>query len=158
MSLRFGLDDLPPALRAQAEAQLGRKAPAVAPVRHSGTKRVSRQGSGEERPPCAVRKLNKTEARFLAEWPPGRRNGLILAQALIFPFPDGTSYRPDFLSITEGQITAYEIKGGHVGKVAWSRHGIERFRRAADVFGGWVQFELWTLKGGAWERTHVRAN
>jgi len=96
------------------------------------------------------RKLNKTETRFFRDWPPGT-SGLILAQALTLPFGDGTSYRPDFVLVTDGRVVAYEVKGGHVGKVAWSRHGIERFRRARERFRE-ISFELWIWKDHQWRK------
>ena len=98
----------------------------------------------------AGRAMNKTEARFLRDWPPGR-SGLILSQALVLPFGDGTSYRPDFILISDCRVTVYEVKGGHVGKVAWSRHGIERFRRARERFRE-LDFELWQWDGKRWEQ------
>ena len=94
--------------------------------------------------------LNKTETRFFRDWPPGT-SGLILAQALTLPFGDGTSYRPDFVLVTDGRVVAYEVKGGHVGKVAWSRHGIERFRRARERFRE-IAFELWIWKDHQWRK------
>jgi integrase len=53
------------------------------------------------------------------------------------PFGDGTSYRPDVVLIPEagGRPIVYEVKGAHLGKVAWSRHGVERFRRAREAAG-----------------------
>ena len=150
MSVRLRLDDLPPAMRAQAL----RQANAAAPSRRSGCRgavvtRLDGSDAVQGHFPQSVRRLNKTEGRFLRDWPPGDRSGLILAQALTLPFGDGTCYRPDFIRISEGRVTAYEVKGGHVGRVAWSRHGIERFRRAREAFPC-IRFELWLWTGGAW--------
>jgi hypothetical protein len=99
------------------------------------------------------RGLNKTESRFLADWPPDpTRPGLILPQALVLWFDDGTRYCPDFLWIVPGFTPrVVEIKGGHVGRVAWSRHGIERYRRARDVWSRFFVFELWTWSDGSWK-------
>jgi len=97
-----------------------------------------------------ARKLNKTEMRFFRE-KLRDCHGLILAQAIVLPFGDGTSYRPDFVVITPGEpVRVIEIKGGHVGRVAWSRHGIERFRRARDRWGDILTFELWVYKKSDW--------
>lgn len=142
------LDQLPPVMRAQVLARLSaedsRRGPIDPPVRPE-TAAKDTSGRGGE-----IRKLNKTEQRFLVDWPPAR-SGLILAQALTLPFGDGTSYRPDFVLAADGRLTIYEVKGGHVGKVAWSRHGIERFRRAREMFKEF-EFELWQWWGGEWTR------
>ena len=81
----------------------------------------------------AVRAMNKTEERFMREVLGTLKLTVdsIHPQALVLDFGDGTSYRPDFVTVDrQGVITVWEVKGGHVGKCAWSRHGIERFRRA----------------------------
>ena len=148
--MRLRLEDLPPALRAQALRQTNA---AGAPRGFEGQgAALTRPGHSDaaQRPSRSpTRGLNKTEERFLRDWPPGS-SGLILAQALVLPFGDGTSYRPDFVLIGD-RVTAYEVKGGHVGKVAWSRHGIERFRRAREKFRE-IGFELWQWDGKRWER------
>ena len=130
---RLRIDDLPPELRAQAEAQLG-----------GSCERVQR------RPPQRA-ELTETERRFALDIL-GGLDGAILAQQITLHFDDGTSYRPDYVRIASDGVTAYEVKGGHLGKVAWSRHGVERFRRARDVFGFAIAFELWAWRDGLWER------
>ena len=139
--VRLRLEDLPPALRALALNQIG-AAPPPGPASRPEPAKPSRTG---------IRALNKTEHRFARDWPPGTA-GLILPQALTLPFGDGTCYRPDFILVSDTGLTAYEVKGGHVGKVAWSRHGIERFRRAREAFPA-IRFELWTWKDQQWSRT-----
>jgi hypothetical protein len=143
--VRWKIEDLPPTLRRRVDLALGAE-PEAKPAPRPEPAAPARPA----KPAGAVAKLNKTETRFLADWPPAR-SGLILAQALTLPFGDGTSYRPDFLLIGDGPLTAYEVKGGHVGKVAWSRHGIERFRRAREKFPE-IEFELWQWAGGEWRR------
>ena len=150
------LDDLPPRVRAMvaeslaAEASRGRPAP-IAP------ESVSRQPQAAPKAPRAkstgAPKLNRTESRFLTDWPPAR-SGLRLAQAVKLPFGDGTSYRPDFVLIPEdgGRPAVFEVKGGHLGRVAWSRHGVERFRRAREAFGRWMDFEMWQWSNREWRR------
>ncbi len=145
---RLSINDLPPDLRRQVEEQIRKQHPEPQPEPAPKRKR------------SPTPRLNKTETRFLQDWPPGPA-GLILPQALTLDFGDGTSYRPDFVQIrtkqtaqtcTDRQVTAYEIKGGHLGKAAWSRHGLERYRRARDRFSTWIRFELWKWENGAWER------
>mgnify|MGYP001345732048 CR=1 FL=1 len=131
---RLRIDDLPPELRAQAEAQLG-----------GSCERVQR------RPPQRA-ELTETERRFAADILAGL-DGTVLTQAVTLRFGDGTSYTPDFVRVARDGLTAYEVKGGHLGRVAWSRHGVERFRRARDVFGFAIAFELWHYRSdGTWER------
>ena len=131
---RCKLDDLPPSMRAQAEAQLALRGPAR-----------------DDKPRNIARALNETEQRFARDILSGL-DGVILAQQITLHFGDGTSYRPDYVRIARDGVTVYEVKGGHLGKVAWSRHGVERFRRARDVFGGAIAFELWAWRDGLWER------
>ena len=143
--MRWRLEDLPQALRLRVEAALG-----AGPAPQSAPRPAPAAPARPAKPAGAVAKLNKTESRFLTDWPPATK-GLVLAQALTLPFGDGTSYRPDFLLIADAGVTAYEVKGGHVGKVAWSRHGIERFRRAREKFPA-IKFELWQWSKQQWER------
>jgi hypothetical protein len=90
---------------------------------------------------------SKTEALFWRAWvEPALRAGYYKAafpNALTLDFGDGTSYRPDVFAIRkDGTLVLIEVKGGHVGKVAWSRHGIERFRRARDKWGSLFDFQM----------------
>jgi hypothetical protein len=90
-------------------------------------------------------KLNKTEAKFLREHLEpllGRTLQHIIPQVTL-PFPDGTSYRIDFFCVTiEGFVKCYEVKGSYDLNFAWAEQGIERFRRARDLWPG-LNFELW---------------
>lgn len=141
LTLEELLSLLPPKMREQVESQLRKD---------SSTDSRSQRGRVPTRVMnCeiygvfAARALNKTEARFFREVLRGLP-GIVFAQAIVLPFGDGTSYRPDFVRFEDGQTaTMYEVKGGHVGKVAWSRHGIERYRRARDLYGQHIRFELW---------------
>lgn len=98
------------------------------------------------------RKLNKTETYALAYikclWNNCTHIGI---QNTRLDFSDGTSYNPDFvLYFSNNRPTIIEVKGGHVGKVAWSRHGIERFRRARDVFEESFDFALLIRSKDGW--------
>lgn len=110
------------------------------------------------------RKLNKTETAGLEMLRIIFPKGLILIQAVRLDFKDGTSYHPDFVVIDFLKVDdiyemvqkpiVVEIKGSHIGKVAWSRHGVERFRRARDVFSRWFTFQLWEHNKGQWRIDH----
>lgn len=106
------------------------------------------------------RKLNKTEQSALRMIRCLFPDGLVLSQALRLDFDDGTSYNPDFVVFDPFRSSLFlqpliiEVKGGHVGKVAWSRHGIERFRRARDVFKKFFSFQMWTYNKGQWRTDH----
>lgn len=100
----------------------------------------------------AIRPLNKTETRFMVDVL-GKLPGAVSIhpQALVLDFGDGTSYRPDFATVdASGVISVWEVKGGHVGKVAWSRHGIERFKRAKEKWRH-IRFVLAKWTGKKWE-------
>jgi len=77
---------------------------------------------------------------------------LVLSQAIRLDFDDGTSYRPDFAVVVNGcTVRLIEVKGGYKGP-GWEQ-GVERYRRAKDVFQKWFGFALWTWKNGQWEIT-----
>ncbi len=118
-------------------AKMGQKpmnAPAVA---------KSKRGQG--------RKLNKTEMEALQYIRRIYTFSHIGIQNTRLDFIDGTSYNPDFvLYFISCRPMIIEVKGGHVGKVAWSRHGIERFRRARDVFRESFDFALLTKTKEGW--------
>lgn len=102
-----------------------------------------------------MERLNKTEMRFYKEYLLANHyDAFIFPQAITLDFGDGTSYRPDFFVIdtTSKELLLFEVKGGHVGKVAWSRHGIERYRRAKDKWGGIFKFVLYIWKDKQWQR------
>lgn len=103
-----------------------------------------------------TRKLNKTETRFEREILEPRQARCpdfhIFAQALALDFGEGTVYRPDFFCIAGPNAYVIEVKGGHVGKVAWSRAGIERFKRAKLKWGHVFTFELWVWKDKEWRQ------
>jgi hypothetical protein len=149
------LEDLNPRVRAMvAEAlacETARGRPA--PIDGSSVPRQPPTSPKSPRAKSAGRKLNKTETRFLTDWPPARP-GFRLSQGVTLPFGDGTSYRPDVVLIPEagGRPVVYEVKGAHLGKVAWSRHGVERFRRAREAFGRWLDFEMWQWSNREWRR------
>lgn len=146
------LEDLPEQYRRQAEAQIRGCTPAVRLAgenRHGEPDQTEKHAGG--RSGRATRALNKTEIKFKRDML-DRLPGIVLDQALVLDFGDGTSYRPDFIHLHDGKVTIYEVKGGHVGKVAWSRHGIERFRRAREKWGAFMSFELWRLKDHTWEK------
>lgn len=119
----------------------------------------------------SVRRLNKTEQRCLREYIQPRLDSgefiAVHAQALKLDFEDGTRYEPDWLchrtldlrwyeyeahcepdKILSNRPVIIETKGGHRGKVAWSKAGIEKFRRAKLKWGHVYDFELVTLEGG----------
>lgn len=123
-----GEDDSPPPPSKQSSGKLGGKIKASA-----------RQ-----------RRLNKTEERFMRDRPDGG-DGELIAQKLVLPLGVEDTYRPDFLRGFPGsRRTCIEIKGGHVGRVAWSREGIQKFRRARDLWCAEFDFELWQWKDGKW--------
>lgn len=139
---RIKLEHLPEQYRRQVESRLA-PAPEPAPAHPS---------DATKKPRRAVRAMNKTEERFLREVLGTLKLTVdsIHPQALVLDFGDGTSYRPDFCTVDrQGVITVWEVKGGHVGRVAWSRHGIERFRRARQHWPH-IRFILATWKEKKW--------
>lgn len=97
-------------------------------------------------------RLNVTEMTFLrtilADKVKSGELKYVWVQSARIPFPVGEDeYRPDFTGIRpDGRHIYYEVKGGHVGKVAWSRHGIERFKRAREAWPA-VEFQMWKWDG-----------
>ena len=150
---------LPARYQAQIAAQLRKTPnPALADAGRANTRAASvapRSGNHGASMTANRRvggKLNKTESRFLQTvLIPKIAAGELLyvvPQAFGMDFGDGTSYRPDFLCITgSGEAVLIEVKGGHVGKAAWSRLGLERFRRAREKWPG-LKFEMWQEEKG----------
>lgn len=140
---RIKLEHLPEQYRRQVEAKLS---PAHV------AKADPPPAEATNNPRRAVRAMNKTEERFLREVLHDLRLSIdsIHPQALVLDFGDGTSYRPDFCTVDRlGVLTVWEVKGGHVGKCSWSRHGIERFRRARQHWPH-IRFILATWKEKKW--------
>ena len=152
MRRAFRAEDLPEHIRRLNAGVLGGVSPA--PVVQEGQERKAQQG--ERKRVLRVEKLNKTEARFLAEMRrsmAGKRSAIPELDGLdiwcydiqpprFFEFEDGDTYTPDFLLLAggRGQIVA-EIKGGYRGP-GWEQ-GWERFKRAAAVFGRDRGREFW---------------
>lgn len=148
----FRAEDLPEHIRRLNAGVLREVSPA--PVVQEGQGLKSPQN--ERRRVLRADKLNKTEARFLAELRrsmAGQRSAIQELDGLdiwcydiqpprFFEFEDGDTYTPDFLLLAggRGQIVA-EIKGGYRGP-GWEQ-GWERFKRAAEVFGRERGREFW---------------
>lgn len=152
MRRAFRAEDLPEHIRRLNAGVLGGVSPS--PVVQEGHGRKSPQG--ERKRVLRVDKLNKTEARFLAELRrsmAGQRSAIPELDGMdiwcydiqpprFFEFEDGDTYTPDFLLLAggRGQIVA-EIKGGYRGP-GWEQ-GWERFKRAAAAFGRDRGREFW---------------
>lgn len=152
MRRAFRAEDLPEHIRRLNAGVLGGVSPA--PVVKEGQGLKSPQN--ERRRVLRADKLNKTEARFLAELRrsmAGQRSAIPELDAMdiwcydiqpprFFEFEDGDTYTPDFLLLAggRGQIVA-EIKGGYRGP-GWEQ-GWERFKRAAAAFGRDRGREFW---------------
>ena len=97
--------------------------------------------------------LNNTELEFLhtilAEKVKSGELKYVWSQSARIPFPVGEDeYRPDFTGIRpDGRHVYYEVKGDHVSRVSWSRHGVERFKRAREAWPG-VEFQMWKRGNG----------
>ncbi len=138
MTVRFRLEDCPPALRARIEAQLAREA----------------AGKPEPEPPAAparelvrqtrARQPNKTEAAYNRAHLGGRG----LYEAVTFRLPGGSRYTPDWITFdSDGRMTAHEIKGSYrhhsQGRAATA------FREAVAAFPH-VTFIWACRRGGEW--------
>jgi hypothetical protein len=144
------IDDFPPEYQQQIRRKIG--VPARPAVQAADTPSMiprPKRGQG--------RKLNKTEVRCFEELKRTHPDWLIISQGLRLDFDDGTSYNPDFVlmcpALSALGVLVVECKGGHVGKVAWSRIGLERYRRAKERWGEWLDFQMWTWSLGKWEIT-----
>lgn len=157
----FRAEDLPEHIRRLNAGVLGGVSPS--PIVQRGQERKTQQS--ERRRVLRVEKLNKTEARFLAELRrimAGQRSAIPELEGLdiwccdiqpprFFEFEDGDTYTPDFLLLAggRGQIVA-EIKGGYRGP-GWEQ-GWERLKRAAAVFGRDRGREFWLFEWRPRER------
>ena len=152
MRRAFRSEDLPEHIRRLNAGVLG-DVPA-APIVQQGQERKTQQS--ERKRVLRADKLNKTEARFLAELRrrmAGQRSAIPeldggdiwcydIQPPRFFEFEDGDTYTPDFLLLAggRGQVVA-EIKGGYRGP-GWDQ-GWERFKRAAAAFGRDRGREFW---------------
>ena len=152
MRRAFRAEDLPEHIRRLNAGVLGGVSTAPAVQEGKGLK----SPQSERRRALRVDKLNRTEARFLAELRrsmAGQRSAMPELDGLdiwcydiqpprFFEFEDGDTYTPDFLLMAggRGQIVA-EIKGGYRGP-GWEQ-GWERFKRAAAAFGRERGREFW---------------
>ena len=104
------LDDLPPAYREQALAQLRAIQAGAEPRRQDSATEPEPEAATPPRSGGRHREPNKTEARFNAEVLGGRG----MYEALTFHV-DGGAYTPDWLALdpATGAPTCYEVKGAH---------------------------------------------
>jgi hypothetical protein len=93
---------------------------------------ASMEGGGIKTPKKApAQKMTKAESEFLRHLEAGIYGEFvhIFTYAVRLPFGDGTSYRPDMMTIdVDGRICCWEVKGGYKGP-GWEQ-GYERFRAA----------------------------
>lgn len=92
-----------------------------------------------------IEHMTKAELRFLRErLEPDLGSGILhIIPQVVLPFPDGTSYRVDFLCILlDGTVRGYEVKGCYSLRFAWAEQGVERFRRAKEFWPG-LNLEMW---------------
>jgi hypothetical protein len=93
-------------------------------------------------------RLNKTEAAFLA-YLRGLGVQNIAIQAVTFKIGDDCRYTPDFISVNEGRIEAWEVKG------FFRDDAKVKIKVAARMFR-WVCFVLvFREKGGGWTMKRV---
>jgi hypothetical protein len=118
---RFRYEDLPPHLRAQVDAVLG-KASAELPIPPAAKEKPATAGQRRRRKP------NKTETAYRAEVL-GRRADIadVRYEGLTFRMENGHRYTPDWVVVTGiGGIECHEVKGRH------ALHSQQRARLAFD--------------------------
>lgn len=107
--------------------------------------------------------LNKTERRFYDTYLVNRSGEpvnyrVVVQPTRFFEIPGGGTYTPDFLVFQPGRpVEVIEIKGGYCGP-GWEQ-GIERYKRAANIFHGDVfTFKMCTFdrKKGTWNNVEWR--
>ena len=103
----FKLDDLPPAMRAQALAQVA-KQPLPEPVAQSDEIKTS----FEIAPMSVEDDLNKTEAAYLDELQSNDQYVAVHTQGITLLLGANCRYTPDFFTIDkEGKAVFHEVKG-----------------------------------------------
>lgn len=157
----FPISDLPPALQAQARAQLEKttrvsspdllavmseiaapgRTPPPAPAKPKAPARIRQNGAG----------LNKTEAAFYEHLL--GKTAVLPPQSLTLKIANGCRYTPDFITVEHFpfKLHAYEVKGFMRDDAA------VKIKVAAALFP-WISFHLVTrAKGGTWEILPVLA-
>lgn len=124
--MHMSLADLPPAMRAQAEAQLDTKSKAAKP------------------------KANKTELAFGRRLEAEKRAGKIRSykfNALKFRLADACFYTPDYVIWQlNGMVKLVEVKGGFIRE-----DSLIKFKVAREMYSEF-NWEMWQSVKGRWER------
>lgn len=135
----FRLDDLPPAMRAQALAQVS-KQPVPEPVSKSDEIATSFKIA----PMTVEDDLNKTEAAFLDELQSSDKYAAIHTQGLTLLLGANCRYTPDFFTIDkEGKAVAWEVKG------FWRDDARVKIKVAARTYR-WIKFIAVQKQKGDW--------
>lgn len=95
-------------------------------------------------------KLNKTETEFLRTILEPWRPDWIGVQAITLKLADDMRYTPDFWKLSDGLLTAYEVKGGFMREDSFLK-----LKMAARLFP-FFQFVLAQKKKGSWSLNHIK--
>jgi hypothetical protein len=132
--MKYRLDQLPPALRAQIEKQIAKEDAAASgnPGPCSGPLVTPEQPNSKKERKLAPKAQTKTEADFNRRYLAGAG----MFEAMAFKMPGGSRYTPDFVTYDEKNkiYSCYEVKGSF--KLSSHGRALTAFKETAAAFPG----------------------
>jgi len=94
--------------------------------------------------------MNKLETRFMAHMKRKHLNTFFHPQGITFRLANGLRYTPDFTAFLDGELFAYEVKGGWI-----DGDSIPKIKMFASLFPEWTVLLCWE-RDGEWQQQLVK--